>query len=192
MSNENPAGSTWKKWDLHIHIHSPSSIVQNYGGNSDAAWEAFLADLERLPPEFKVIGINDYIFIEGYERVRKAKREQGRLKNIDLILPVVELRLDKFAGVVTKDEHGNYSQSDWNRINLHVIFDELDPEVIRAKVNSGVQHPPTHRMKLKRRGSAEAVDCPAPRSRLRRARPLTTARCVRCHGCAATTSRPPR
>ena len=105
--------------------------MQNYGGNTEAAWEAFLADLEKLPSEFKVIGINDYIFIDGYERVRKEKREQGRLPNIDLILPVVEFRLDKFAGVVKKDDHGNYSQSDWNRINLHVIFDELDPKVIR-------------------------------------------------------------
>lgn len=131
MSISNPAGSTWNKWDLHVH--SPCSIVQNYGGKSDAEWEAFLNDLERLPPEFKVIGINDYVFIEGYERVRKAKREQGRLENIDLILPVVELRLDKFAGVVKKDELGKYSQSDWNRINLHVIFDELEPEIIRQQ-----------------------------------------------------------
>ena len=131
MSNNNPTGSTWKKWDLHVH--SPSSIVQNYGGDTDEIWEQFLTDLEKLSPEFKVIGINDYIFIEGYERIRKAKREQKRLQNIDLILPVVEFRLDKFAGVVKKDEHGKYSQSDWNRINLHVIFDELDPEVIRQQ-----------------------------------------------------------
>ncbi len=131
MSNNNLTGSTWKKWDLHVH--TPCSIVQDYGGNTDAAWEAFLADLENLPPEFKVIGINDYLFVDGYERVRKAKLEDGRLPNIDLILPVVEFRLDKFAGVVKKDEHGNYSQSDWNRINLHVIFDQLDPEVIRQQ-----------------------------------------------------------
>lgn len=136
MSNNNPAGSTWKKWDLHVH--SPFSIVQGYGANNEATWEAFIADLEALPPEFKVIGINDYIFIDGYERVRKAKHEQGRLQNIDLILPVVEFRLDKFAGVVKKDEHGKYSQSDWNRINLHVIFDELDPEVIRQQFLSAL------------------------------------------------------
>lgn len=107
--------------------------MQNYGDNNDAVWEAFLTDLENLPPEFKVIGINDYILLDGYERVRKAKLDDGRLKNLDLILPVIELRLDKFAGVVKKDKHGKYSQSDWNRINLHVIFDELDPEVIRQQ-----------------------------------------------------------
>lgn len=130
MTND-PAGSTWKKWDLHVH--TPSSVVHNYQGASDDAWEAFLLDLEALPPEFKVIGINDYIFIDGYERVRNAKMERGRLKNIDLILPVIELRLDKFAGVVKKDEDGTYSQSGWNRINLHIIFDALDPEVIRQQ-----------------------------------------------------------
>ena len=130
MKND-PAGSTWRKWDLHVH--TPSSIVHNYQGAPEEAWEAFLLDLEALPPEFKVIGINDYIFIDGYERVRKAKLEQGRLQNIDLILPVIELRLDKFAGVVKKDKDGSYSQSGWNRINLHIVFDALDPELIRQQ-----------------------------------------------------------
>lgn len=128
----NPAGSTWKKWDLHVH--TPSSLVHNYpGANQDEAWEAFLLDLEALPAEFKVIGINDYIFIDGYERARKAKLEQGRLKNIDLLLPVIELRLDKFAGVVKKEKDGTYSQSGWNRINLHVIFDAMEPQVIQQQ-----------------------------------------------------------
>lgn len=125
------AGSTWRKWDLHVH--TPSSVVHNYPGAEAEAWEAFLLDLEALPADFKVIGINDYIFIDGYERVRKAKLEQGRLKNIDLVLPVIELRLDKFAGVVKKDKDGTFSQSGWNRINLHVVFDALDPEVIRQQ-----------------------------------------------------------
>jgi predicted ATPase len=137
MRGDNSVGSTWKKWDLHVH--TPSSIVQNYGGNTDEAWESFIADLEHLSPEFKVIGINDYIFVDGYERVLKAKNE-GRLSNIDLILPVVELRLDKFAGVVKKNQDGFYSKSDWNKINLHIIFDQLHPEVIRQQfINSLVQ-----------------------------------------------------
>lgn len=135
MKSHNPAGSTWRKWDLHIH--TPSSVVQNYGGNTDEAWESFIADLEKLPADFKVIGINDYIFVDGYERVLKAKKD-GRLTNIDLILPVIELRLDKFAGVVKKDQDGTYSKSDWNRINLHIIFDQLDPEVIRQQFLSSL------------------------------------------------------
>jgi ABC-type lipoprotein export system ATPase subunit len=129
MTND-PAGSTWKKWDLHVH--TPLSVVNNYPGNEDEAWEAFLADLEALPPEFKVIGINDYIFIDGYMRARKAKAD-GRLKNIDLLLPVIELRLDKFGGTVKKENNGTYYQHGWNRINLHIIFDAMEPEVIQQQ-----------------------------------------------------------
>ena len=129
MTND-PVGSTWKKWDLHVH--TPSSIVHNYPGQEDEAWEEFLCDLESLPSDFKVIGINDYIFIDGYKRVLKEKAK-GRLGNIDLLLPVVELRLDKFAGVVKKEKDGTYSQSGWNRINLHVIFDAMDPETIQQQ-----------------------------------------------------------
>jgi ABC-type lipoprotein export system ATPase subunit len=121
-------GSTWKKWDLHVH--TPESFVHHYPGDKDAAWEVFLSDLEKLPSEFKVIGINDYFLVDGYERVLKAKREHGRLANIDLILPVVELRLDKFGGVVQGGKSG-YAQSGWSRINLHVIFDQVEPELIR-------------------------------------------------------------
>ena len=97
--------SAWRKWDLHVH--TPDSFHQKYPGNPEQAWEAFLTDLEGLPEEFKVIGINDYALVDGYEKVLKAKREQGRLKNIDLILPVVELRLDKFGGTVQAGKTGS-------------------------------------------------------------------------------------
>lgn len=70
-----PRGSTWRKWDLHVH--TPASIVHNYGGNDP--WAQFIDDLETLPPEFKVIGINDYIFVDGYKRVLQ-ERADGRLK----------------------------------------------------------------------------------------------------------------
>ncbi len=134
MSNER-IGSTWKKWDLHVH--TPASIVNNYPGEPEAAWEAFLADLEALPPEFKVVGINDYLFVDGYERVLKAKRVDGRLKNLELVLPVVELRLDKFGGVVKKGKDG-FSDSSWSRINLHVIFDQVESALIRDQFLSAI------------------------------------------------------
>jgi ABC-type lipoprotein export system ATPase subunit len=132
----NTAGSTWKKWDLHVH--SPASLVHGYdGANNEERWENFLSDLEKLPSDFKVIGINDYIFVDGYERVLKEKAA-GRLKNIDLFLPVIELRLDKFAGTVKKDVDGTFSKSDWNRINLHIVFDQLDPDLIRQQFLAGL------------------------------------------------------
>lgn len=130
----NSLGSTWKKWDLHVH--TPESLVHNYPGEKEAAWEAFLADLEALPPEFKVLGINDYVFVDGYARILD-ERKRGRLANIDLVLPVVELRVDKFGGVLEKGEDG-YVPSAWSRINLHVVFDQVDPQLIRDQFLSAI------------------------------------------------------
>lgn len=116
-----PKGSLWRKWDLHVH--SPASLIQNYGGDNDKSWEKFIKDLENLPPEFKVIGINDYLFIDGYKRVLEYKNN-GQLQNIDLILPVLEFRITKFAGTDSK----------LRKINFHVIFSkEVTPEIIQQQ-----------------------------------------------------------
>jgi hypothetical protein len=119
-----PRGSVWRKWDLHVH--TPDSLVNSYGGAD--AWEKFIQALSKLPPEFKVLGINDYIFLDGYKKVVAAKAA-GRLPNIDLVLPVIELRLDKFGG----------SKSGLNRVNYHVIFsNEIAPEIIESQFLSAL------------------------------------------------------
>lgn len=116
-------GSEWRKWDLHVH--TPASIVQHYGDGNDENWEKYIKDLEGLPEEFKVLGINDYFFIDGYERVKKEKEVNGRLKNIDLILPVIELRIDKLAGL----EFSNTLKP-----NMHIIFsNEVSVDTIKEQ-----------------------------------------------------------
>lgn len=118
-----PRGSEWGKWDLHVH--TPASIINSFGGDHDEAWEKYITDLEALPPEFKVLGINDYWFLDGYERLLKEKEENGRLLNIDLLLPVIEFRIDQLTGI-------DFSKN--NNIDMHVIFsNELSPECIRAQ-----------------------------------------------------------
>jgi len=114
-------GSKWWKWDLHVH--TPFSIVNYYHGTcEDEKWENFIKDLEALPEKFKVIGINDYLFIDGYRKILEYKKN-GRLENIDLILPVLEFRIEKFAG-----------HKEFKRINFHVIFsDELSPDIIQSQ-----------------------------------------------------------
>jgi hypothetical protein len=134
-------GSLWNKWDLHVH--TPESFYHNYPGDQNEAWDAFLGDLEKLPEEFKVIGINDYVLVDGYERALEAKRKHGRLKNIDLILPVVELRLDKFGGVVQGGKSGK-APSSWSRINIHIIFDQVEPDFIRQQFISAIA--PSYRL----------------------------------------------
>jgi ABC-type lipoprotein export system ATPase subunit len=122
----NPRGTFWSKWDLHVH--TPDSIVQHFDYTGTDRWEAFISDLEALPPEVKVLGINDYLFIDGYERVLKY-RSEGRLQNIATVLPVIELRLDKFGG----------SDGDLKRINFHVIFsNEVSSNIIREQFLSGL------------------------------------------------------
>lgn len=108
-------------------MHSPSSYVQHYGADDASTWERFLTDLESLPREVRVVGINDYMEVDGYKRVLAA-RERGRLSNLDLMLPVVEFRLARFAG-----------SDQWKRVNLHVIFsDHVDPEVIETEFLSSI------------------------------------------------------
>jgi len=115
-------GSEWRKWDLHVH--TPSSVVHGYGADADT-WEKYISDLENLPPEFVAIGVNDYLFLDGYERLREEKDKNGRLPNIQLLLPVVEFRIDSFAGI---------DFGDLKRINFHVIFsDKLTTETIRSQ-----------------------------------------------------------
>ena len=114
-----PKGSVWRKWDLHIH--TPDSLVQHYGGV--AAWAKFIEALSKLPPEIKVLGISDYIFLDGYRKLLAAKNA-GHLPNIDLLLPVIELRLDKFGG----------SEGGLSRLNYHVIFsNEVCADVIESQ-----------------------------------------------------------
>lgn len=112
-------GSEWNIWDLHVH--TPESLVHNYKSSPDEdVWEKYIESLEALPKEIKVLGINDYIFIDGYRKVLEY-RQKGRLKNIDLILPVIELRLARFCG-----------HKQFKRINYHVIFsDELSADQIQ-------------------------------------------------------------
>lgn len=129
-ANKNDSrGSLWRRWDLHVH--TPASFTHGYGGDDDAAWERFIADLEALPEDIAVLGINDYLFLDGYSRLRAA-RESGRLPKIQLLLPVIELRLDKFGG----------TSGALSRVNFHVIFsDELRPEQIQEQfLNLLVHH----------------------------------------------------
>ncbi len=123
---ENPQynrGSEWRKWDLHMHTPF-SHTVEYLGATEDEKWENFIQGLEKLPTDIKVIGINDYLFLDGYKKVIGYK-DDGRLENIDLILPVVEFRLKEFVG-----------HEKLKKINYHVIFAEqsiLAIDIIEAQ-----------------------------------------------------------
>ncbi|KAB2357035.1 TrlF family AAA-like ATPase [Bacillus toyonensis] len=102
----NSQGSCWRRWDLHIH--SPESVLHNEFGDN---WETYIEALERLD-DISVVGITDYYSIEGYKKVKQYQSD-GRIANLDLVVPNVELRLDK-------------ATMKGKAVNIHVIF---DPEV---------------------------------------------------------------
>jgi energy-coupling factor transporter ATP-binding protein EcfA2 len=111
-----------------LHVHTPDSLVHYYGSAGENVWDRFIEALSKLPPEFKVLGINDYIFLDGYKKVFAAKAA-GKLPNIELLLPVIELRLDKFGG----------SKSGLSRVNYHILFsDEIKPEIIESQFLSAL------------------------------------------------------
>lgn len=124
---ERSRGTAWRIWDLHVH--TPASMVHQYGPDTDKTWDRYIDELEGLPKDITVIGINDYWFLDGYKRVLKA-RENGRLKNLEAIFPVVEVRLDQFGGT-----NGNLS-----RVNGHVVFDpELSADLIQNQFLNALQ-----------------------------------------------------
>jgi ABC-type lipoprotein export system ATPase subunit len=111
-----PRGSIWRKWDLHIH--TPASALNNQfeGTNDEEKWNNYLEALRSIQG-ISVLGLTDYFSIEGYKRVLEYLSEnQGYLNNIDLILPNVEVRI-----LPVTDER--------SAINLHIIFSP-DREVI--------------------------------------------------------------
>lgn len=121
--NDYSRGSEWRKWDLHVH--TPKSLIASeYGGDTPQVWKKFILALEQLPPEIKIVGINDYISIEGYKKILEYQAH-GRLKNLELILPVIELRLKEFVG-----------HRELKRLNYHIIFADrsiLSPDQIETQ-----------------------------------------------------------
>lgn len=107
----NTRGSTWRKWDLHIH--SPESVLHS---EFSSDWDSYIKALENLT-DISVIGITDYFSVDGFKKILK-KREEGRVSNIDLVIPNIELRLDK-------------TTNKGKPINIHILFDPtLEPEII--------------------------------------------------------------
>lgn len=116
-------GSTWKKWDLHVH--TPESHLNNGFGTD---WDGYVKSLfsQAIESEIAVIGITDYFTIEGYKKLKNDYLlNEEKLKELfedDSILdkvkkirifPNIEFRLNKLVGS--------------SRINFHIVFsNEVD------------------------------------------------------------------
>ena len=78
-------GSTWRRWDLHIH--TPDTILNDRFGD----WDEFLAAIEGQA-EVSVLGVTDYFSITNYSRLKQYK-DAGRIPGIDLLIPNIEFRI---------------------------------------------------------------------------------------------------
>jgi hypothetical protein len=106
-----PAAPGGTDWDPHIH--APGTVLNNQYRGSDA-WEKFLTRVETSSPRIRALGITDYYSVDVYEQVL-AHRKAGRLPEVDLIFPNIELRY----GIGT----GSGSP-----INFHLLVAPDDPE----------------------------------------------------------------
>lgn len=86
-------GSEWHRWEPHIH--APGTILNNQFGATDP-WAAYLLTLESLTPKIEAIAVTDYYVTDTYEELLKHKTT-GRLPDVKLLCPNIELRLDVAA-----------------------------------------------------------------------------------------------
>lgn len=105
-------GSEWRRWEPHIH--TPGTVLNNQFGDADP-WDTYLDTLEAATPTIEAIAVTDYYLTDTYQEVLKHKAN-GRLPDVGLIFPNVELRLD----VAAKDGF----------VNIHLLVSPEDPKHI--------------------------------------------------------------
>lgn len=103
-------GSLWYRWEPHIH--APGTILNNQFGGVDP-WEEYLTALEGSSPQIGAIAVTDYYVTDTYEEILSYKAA-GRLPNVQLIFPNIELRLDVAAKT--------------GFVNIHLLVSPEDPE----------------------------------------------------------------
>lgn len=106
-------GSLWHRWDPHIHC--PGTVLSDQYKTA-TGWEDFLRLVETSEPRIRVLGVTDYLSLRSYERVL-AYKAIGRLPDVDLIFPNVEMR---FGLQTSKNSH----------VNIHLLVSPEDKDHI--------------------------------------------------------------
>jgi len=103
-------GSEWHRWEPHIH--APGTILNNQFGVADS-WHAYLTTLEGSTPKIEAIAVTEYYVTDTYDEFLKHKAA-GRLPDVKLLFPNIELRLDVAA------------RSGF--VNIHLLVSPEDPD----------------------------------------------------------------
>jgi hypothetical protein len=113
LPSKHVKGSEWRRWDLHVHTPHSQAGKAFQGVSRDIYLNAL--ELEAGKRNIAVIGVTDYMSIEGYEALLEAKSNQGRLKTVELLIPNIEFRIMP-------------STSDGKALNLHLLVNPSDPD----------------------------------------------------------------
>ena len=103
-------GSTWHRWDVHLHAPGTALAARYPQGSTDE----FVERVNSAKPAPKVLGITDYLSIHCYREIRQ-RWQAGDLPGIDLIFPNIEFGLSP----PTKNFKG---------VNFHLLVDPSDSE----------------------------------------------------------------
>lgn len=129
-------GSSWGKWDFHVH--TPYSCLNNEFGSPEdqATWDKYFTHLDSVCREKNIVGlgITDYLIIDGFKKVYDHKqksqnlaRSNGKseyfLKDV-FIFPNIEFRLLP----VTDKNHP---------VNIHCL---ISPECVDEIETSFLSH----------------------------------------------------
>lgn len=110
-------GSEWRLWDLHIHTPGTKKNDQFTGATLDEKWQNYIDSINNSTEAISVIGITDYFSIENYFKFKEYVNKGIIVKQFDLIIPNIELRVLPVTGSATP-------------INLHCLFNPaLDAEI---------------------------------------------------------------
>ena len=106
-------GSEWRRWDLHVHTPE-SKLGSPFEG---LTWNDYLEALDTAAKDsgISVIGVTDYMMIDGYERLLVEHRDNDRLKTVDLLIPNIEFRMMP-------------QTDDGKALNLHLLVNPSDPD----------------------------------------------------------------
>lgn len=103
------SGSQWHRWDPHVHAPG-TQLADGFGRN----WEEYLSKIENSSPRVRALGVTDYFCIGTYQKAR-AFKASGRMPEVELLFPNVEIRLD-----IKTDKA--------RAINMHLLFSPDDPD----------------------------------------------------------------
>jgi ABC-type lipoprotein export system ATPase subunit len=102
-------GSNWCRWEPHIH--APGTALNDQFGGADG-WDEWLTRVEFASPKIEALAVTDYYLTDTYQEVLRYKAD-GRLADIPLIFPNIEVRLNAAAKT--------------GFVNLHLLVSPEDP-----------------------------------------------------------------